>query len=215
MGLRARTGLGRFSLLLGLVLIGGGGLPLGAQPSPPPPSSAAAPPDTVNDPRPAYDLRSLERAIHRHVNAVRERYKRSPVTWADSLHTLARAHSRDMANRDFFAHTNPSGEDVQARARRQGRTCRRSLEDGAHRIGFAENLYRGTLYNRIETVRRGDTVVERIIDWKTETDLARRVVQGWLKSPGHRRNLLSPTVALESIGIALTPRNLFVTQVLC
>jgi len=171
--------------------------------------------DTVDDRKPAYDRASLERAIHDRVNRVRAQHNLSRLTWTDSLRRLARMHSRDMADRNFFAHTNPSGEDVNDRAQSIGLACRRSLPNGVWAVGFSENLYEGSLYSRLQTRYQGNRVVERIYDWKTPRALVRSVVHGWLNSPGHRKNLLSSVSRVQSIGIVVDGKQFIVTQVLC
>lgn len=44
----------------------------------------------------------------------------APLTVNPSLHCAARVHSKDMADRDFFDHTNPDGEDPFDRMARAG-----------------------------------------------------------------------------------------------
>lgn len=171
--------------------------------------------DTVDDRKPAYDPASLERAIHDRVNRVRAEHNRSRLGWADSLRRLARMHSRDMADRNFFAHTNPSGRDVNDRAQSIGLACRRSLPNGVWAVGFSENLYEGSLYSRLQTRYQGNRLVERIYDWKPPRALVRSVVNGWLNSPGHRKNLLSPVSRVQSIGVVVDGEQFIVTQVLC
>jgi len=212
----------RRPLRIGLALLAAGFLLVGAasNPSPAPePSSASAASrvlaDTVDDPRPDYTAAGLERAIHEAVNAVRAEHSLQRLEWADSLRVLARTHSRDMVARDFFAHANPSGEDINDRGRRLGLVCRRNLADGTRAVGFSENLYEGSLYRRVQKRYRGDRLLERIYDWKSPDALASAVVRGWMASPGHRKNLLSDVSRVESIGVVIEDRRFVVTQVLC
>jgi uncharacterized protein YkwD len=204
-----------FLLAAGLLLAGAASPP---SPAPGRSDASAAPlvlPDTVDDPRPDYTAAGLERAIHDAVNAVRAERGLPRLEWADSLRVLARTHSRDMMDRDFFAHTNPSGEDVNDRGRRLGLQCHRALPDNVWAVGFSENLYEGSLYRRVQKRYRGDRLLERIYDWKPTDALATAVVQGWMNSPGHRKNLLSDVSRVESIGVVIEDRRFVVTQVLC
>lgn len=207
---------------IGLILLVAGFLLVGAASSPSPapgPSDTSAASrvlaDTVDDPRPDYTAAGLERAIHDAVNAVRAEHSLQRLEWADSLRVLARTHSRDMVARDFFAHTNPSREDVNDRGRRLGLHCHRALPDNVWAVGFSENLYEGSLYRRVQKRYRGDRLLERIYDWKPPDALATAVVRGWMNSPGHRKNLLSDVSRVESIGVAIEDRRFVVTQVLC
>jgi uncharacterized protein YkwD len=51
----------------------------------------------------------LEAAFHRDVNAVRERRHLISMRRLPELDAVARAHSRDMVRRGFFAHESPEG----------------------------------------------------------------------------------------------------------
>ena len=53
----------------------------------------------------AYEMKVLEL-----VNAERAKHGLSSLSWDNRLADVARAHSRDMAARNFFAHNNPDGK---------------------------------------------------------------------------------------------------------
>ena len=204
------------ALVLGLLLLGSG-WPRGSVPAPSPVHGAfrLAPPDTVDDPRPRLEPQKLEREIHDRINEVRASHRLSRLQWVDSLQVLAEVHNRDMAARDFFAHTNPSGETVNDRAEALGLVCYRALSDTAFAKGFGENLYRAHRYGEYEERYRQGELVERVYDWKTPPELVRDVVTGWMNSPSHRENLLTPSYDSEAIDVYLHGEVVFVTQVLC
>lgn len=178
--------------------------------SAPPPPAASAP-----DP-PSIDIAALEREIHDRVNALRAARDRSPLRWSAQYHPLARTHSRDMAARSFFSHENPTGEDVNDRAAALGLNCTVTTSETTQNIGFAENLYTASLYHSHHVKKASDgTVVDQTYDWKSPAAMAQEVVQGWLESTGHRRNLLHPEYRAESIGVAVEDRSYYVTQVFC
>lgn len=186
-----------------------------------PPASALPGPDAPTPPEhptpPTLDVEAAERALHRAVNRARARHGRSPLAWSDSLRLLARRHSRDMAQRGYFSHTNPDDETPTDRARRLGLPVTREHANGAQRTGIAENLSRATRYRSYRDVyrRRGDKprqFVRRIYDWKTLEEVVRQVVDGWLESPPHRRTLLSPTYRRHGVGVATTGQWIYVTQ---
>lgn len=158
----------------------------------------------------------MERAVHRAINHARTRRDRAPLAWSDSLHRLARSHSREMAERDFFAHVNPDGESPVERAQRFGFPTARSLGDG-RRIGVSENLFRTYRYDGYRDVyrQRGDGPrrhIRREYDWKTVQALAQQTVQGWLESPPHRHALLSPDFRQHGLGVVFTSKRVYVTQ---
>jgi uncharacterized protein YkwD len=169
----------------------------------------------VDDPRPALDAQELARAIHDRVNDARRTHQLPPLAWTDSLHPLASTHSRDMAERDFFGHVNPSGEDVNDRARQLDLVCYRVLKDSMIAKGFGENLYKSTRFHRYQERYRNDRLQQRVYEWKTLSEMADEVVTGWMNSPGHRRNILNRSYDTEIIAVYVDDNQYFVTQVLC
>ena len=51
------------------------------------------------------------------INAEREKYGLNKLVWDEEVAAVARAHSRDMAKRNFFGHTNPDGHNSGDRLR--------------------------------------------------------------------------------------------------
>jgi len=173
-------------------------------PSPSPPGGAAAP-----------SLDDLPRDVHRAANRARQSEGLGEVAWRDDLAAVARAHSQDMATRDFFDHVNPDGASPDHRAVAAGIECVIELAQNRRRLGVSENLFMTSRYDHyVETTRGGQT--ERTYAWYPIAEIAHRTVQSWLDSPGHRRNLLEPTARAEGIGVAVSADDrVFVTQVLC
>lgn len=81
----------------------------------------------------------------------------TPVAWNGFLATAARAHTADMAARNYFAHVSPDGGTLVTRAEAAGYTTWRELG---------------------ENIAAGYTV--------------QNVVQGWIDSPSHCKNLMDP-----------------------
>jgi len=203
-----------FALVLGLLTLGSG------WPNAPKPASGLYGPispaaDTVDDPKPRLDASRLEQDIHVRINEIRTARRLSRLQWVDSLQVLAEVHNQDMAKRDFFAHTNPSGDDVNDRASELGLVCYRALSDTAFAKGFGENLYRAHRYVDYQERYRRGTLVERVYNWKTRPEIVRDVVTGWMNSPSHRENLLTPSYDAEAIDVYLHSDVVYVTQVLC
>jgi uncharacterized protein YkwD len=112
----------------------------------------------------------LEARLLDEVNAVRARHHLIPLQRTPELDRVARAHSADMARRNYLSHDSPEGANPVDRIARGGVA------------GFtlaAENL--------------GKT---------NRPDPNREILQSWLNSPEHRRNLLSPPFNTTGIGIA-------------
>ena len=96
------------------------------------------------------------------------------MSWDSRLQALARAHSRDMADKNYFSHTNRAGLDYLERAVAAGYRCPNPKWQGV-----AENLFFGT---------RGYQQPQDAVD-------------SWLDSPLHRRAMLDVTFSRAAIGI--------------
>jgi uncharacterized protein YkwD len=80
--------------------------PTPTQPPTPRPTETPQPAPT---PAPTPNASEFEREVFRLTNIEREKEGLSPLRWNDTLASVARAHSADMANRGYFDHTNPDG----------------------------------------------------------------------------------------------------------
>jgi len=169
-------------------------------------------PETVTAEAPALDADALEQAIHRRVNAVRSTHGVPRLAWSDQVALVARAHSRDMAQRRYFGHTSPSGETPYDRAQQAGVGCTQFV--GSLVVsGMAENLYATHRFVEYTVKRSGEGTYSYDVVWKRQADLAREAVAAWMDSPGHKANLLSPLYDAQAVGIVLGDDNtVFVTQ---
>jgi len=104
------------------------------------------------------DLAALERATVIAINAERERYGLAPLDPLESLSDVARRHSADMAQRDFFSHRSPDGRETEDRVRSAGYGFR----------ALAENIFRGA--------RMDDPVGEAVSSWMTSPGHRRNVL---------------------------------------
>ena len=165
--------------------------------------------------RSAPTLGRLGAEVHAEANGARTRAARRALGWDPDLATVAQEHSRDMARRGYFDHVAPDGQDPQARARRGGVTCRIASGPSRIRLGIAENLYMTTRYaSRWERGRGPHREVR--YDWMTADQIAEAAVRSWLRSPGHRRNLLDGAARAHGIGVAVgRDHRVYITQVLC
>ncbi|HEX8648555.1 MAG TPA: CAP domain-containing protein [Thermoleophilaceae bacterium] len=122
---------------------------------------------------PGGDLRAAERATLCLLNAERRAAGRSPLRTDGALRRAALAHSEDMVARDFLEHRNPDGLEAHDRIVRAGYRLRRG--------GFStgENLATGP----------------------AGADSPAVIVDGWMHSPGHRRNILRRGFREIGIGI--------------
>jgi uncharacterized protein YkwD len=160
--------------------------------------------------QPQIDAVILELRIHELINAERTTRKLRPLKVEDRLSELARRHSQDMSKRGFFDHINPDGKGPTDRARAGGYTCRKYVGDVIAE-GLSENIFQNNLYNRV--IFKGDKTT---YEWNTTEEIAQSTVTGWMASPGHRSNILTPAYQREGIGIYIAPNDqVLITQIFC
>lgn len=153
----------------------------------------------------------LRRLVHRFVNRERVRRGLDPLALNETLSRIARYHSRDMVERDYFAHVSPDNETMADRYDHFGFECRVPLDGNRYATG-AENIAY-TYYE--EPVYAGN----RTVVYSTPKQLARGIVDQWMNSTSHRKNILRPYWRREGIGFAVeeTPSGtrVYATQNFC
>lgn len=102
----------------------------------------------------------MEERVLERINAIREEAGLEALSSSPVLARVAREYSREMTVEGFFSHHSPSGEDVTDRLRQAGLDYRYT----------GENIFR---------VLRATP--EHVVD---------TAVEGWMDSPGHRKNIL-------------------------
>ena len=113
---------------------------------------------------------------------------RGPLLQEDKdLIATARAHSVDMATRNFFSHDNPEGEGPLVRHRK-----RVTFVQGR----ISENIWSGPLTPGQEPNLGA---------------LARSCVTGWMGSSPHRALLLDQEMTNVGVGVAFTDQRVYVT----
>jgi len=172
-------------------------------------------PDTVDTSRNAgADLNEtvIEREVHRFVNRERTHRGLEPLNYDTALASIARSHSRDMATERYFAHDSPDGETMGDRYDDASYQCRVPTGGNSYLTG-AENIAYTYAYQSTQTERG------LVSHDGNETAIARGLVTGWMDSPGHRENILTPEWNNEGIGIYIAEWNdgtrVYATQNFC
>ncbi|MHA2055477.1 MAG: CAP domain-containing protein, partial [Candidatus Hodarchaeales archaeon] len=183
--------------------------PISTKPPKPPPELLFSAPGS-----PTYNILLLEKKIHDLINVERQNQGLIPLEWDGELNLIAREHSLDMDDSNFFDHTNPSGEDPTDRGNEAGYSCRKDY-GSYYTYGLAENIHQGWLYNSIiYTTFMGITTTS--YNWMSLEEIAVRSVQGWMGSLGHRENILTSTYDKEGIGVAISSDyKVYVTENFC
>jgi len=159
--------------------------------------------------KPALRIAQLEKEIHLLINKERTKHHLSALAWNNALSTIARKHSSDMAKRSYFSHFSPEGHDFSYRYKQNGYSCALPA-DGRIYLG-AENIFQNNLYDRIVYVNDA-----AYYEWNSMVKIAETTVQGWMNSPGHRKNILTPYWQSEGIGVVISPDNkVYITQNFC
>lgn len=135
---------------------------------------------------------TVDLVIHNLVNKARKEAGVSPLlTYDEKLEDIALLHSRDMLKYDYFSHTGRDGSNVGDRYKRAGYTSCKS---------WGENIlwFSTSKMNSMSVQQRGA-----------------KVFDGWMNSPGHKKNILSPNYNTEGIGVAYEGNKLMCTQNFC
>ncbi|MGZ3753098.1 MAG: CAP domain-containing protein [Mucilaginibacter sp.] len=93
-----------------------------------------------------------------------------PVSWNDYLEDAARGHALDMSERNYFSHTSKNG---------------RSMSDRVIAAGYDFKGYKNFTVG--ENIAQGQMTIAEVMD-------------GWLHSEGHCRNLMNPE--FKEVGVA-------------
>ena len=160
--------------------------------------------------RPRIDPLDLVQRIHHKINEQRRIHGLSRLVWNSPLSQIARHHSEDMSTRNYFGHVSPAGRSLRDRYARARFRC--AIRRGYKIYEGAENIALGRLYNSMRRDSRGFVSY----DWNTADEIAEMTVAGWMRSPGHRRNILTSFYGQEGIGVMFGPGNkILITQNFC
>jgi len=162
--------------------------------------------------QPKVTAAELERKIHQQVNRVRQNYGLPQLDRDELLVTIARQHSDDMAHSHFFSHTNLQGEDPVERAKKLGWNKKKQRDANTWAVGPGENIYMNNLYDKIVTIKENGITVKKQFLWNTDEEIVQSTVQGWMDSPPHRKNILSPNYDQQGIGVVISGHEIYVTE---
>ena len=121
---------------------------------------------------PALAQTALEEEVMARANAARVEAGLAPLDFYPELYQAARAHALDMLRRGYFAHEAPGGPTL----------AQRLWRAGVFELRVAENLF-------------------ELEGPYLPADFAEKAVAGWLKSPGHRQNLLDPEFTHTAVAV--------------
>jgi uncharacterized protein YkwD len=110
-------------------------------------------------------------------NEERAEHGVAPLCWRTELANSARSHSEDMMERGFFSHDTPEVISPSDRTRSHG----------------------------YPSAMVGENIHLRQISGVSESNVRdlEGAVEGWMDSPGHRRNILDPRLSEIGVGVAI------------
>ena len=123
----------------------------------------------------AANVRDVQRTVLCLVNRERTSRGLKRLRANTKLAKAATNHSRDMVRRSYFDHVSPNGGTVQDRIKHAG------WFRGARSFSFAENIAWGG----------------------GELGSPKSIVQSWMHSAGHRRNILNGQYTQIGVGVAV------------
>jgi uncharacterized protein YkwD len=140
---------------------------------------AVASPAGATAEHPAAATRALEQGVLSSMNTLRRDHGLAPLRISGGLVTAARKHSTDMATRGYFSHTSANGSSFDRRI------ARFYPMGHKHYWSVGENLL-----------------------WSSPDVDAARALDMWLKSPEHRKNMLTARwreVGLSAVHVPSAP----------
>jgi len=141
-------------------------------------------------------IREIEKQVHHNTNLERQKHGLQTLEYNTELSKIARLHSQDMLDRDFFAHNDPNGCDAVCRYQKSNYSCNSLMGviagENLHWWQYSDNIF-----------------------WQSPEQIGRETVASWMESPGHRENILSPMYQNEGIGVIITFQESFITQNFC
>ena len=160
--------------------------------------------------KPQFDTKRIENLILEYTNDERINYELKPVAPDAKLANVARAHSSDMSQRDYFAHVTPEGLNPTDRAKNQDYSCVK-FYGIYYTDGIAENLAQNWLFKSYKI--RGNYLS---YDFHSEESLVKELVDGWMNSPGHRENILNENFDRLGVGVVIAQNDaVYATQNFC
>jgi len=144
--------------------------------------------------------KQAEMEVHRLINLERVKHGLKTLEYDEKLSSVAKSHSIDMANNEYFSHETPEGLNPTDRAGKADYVCR-------YQIG---NLIYSGIGENIHMVKSSSVSL-----WSSPESIAELAVSGWMDSPGHKKNILTSNFSSEGIGVYISTFTIHVTQNFC
>jgi uncharacterized protein YkwD len=127
----------------------------------------------------------IEKLVFERVNKERKEKGLHKLNYSQELERLARLHSANMMEHNFFSHVDHNKMNVDER-----------------RKSYLPNLFLGALGENIAS-----------LTGKDEKEVAKKLVSQWMGSEGHRENILNKKYSHIGVGITQKGNRFYATQV--
>jgi len=141
----------------------------------------------------------IEHKVHQLINEERKSNGLSALEFAEDLSLVSKLHSLDMSANKFFSHENLDGQTPTDRGADLKYYCIK-IKGIYVTSGIGENIF---MINSTNTF------------WHQPDEIAKRAVNGWMNSEGHRKNILNVEYELEGIGVIISDSSIHITQNFC
>lgn len=135
--------------------------------------------------------KELERRIFQLTNEARRKNGLPALDSENDLAAKARGKSDDMLINNYFSHISPEGKTLKDRMLEEKPASFKTISQ------IGENIYMGSRF-------------DYSVDVKTQ---ARMIVDGWMTSPGHRKNILDPNYTHMGVGVSAKDKMCYATQI--
>jgi uncharacterized protein YkwD len=135
------------------------------------------------------DTFDIERATLDAINAQRAAHDLPPLQPFPNLETAARGHSEEMARLDYMSHDSPT-------------PGRKDFTDRLRLAGMVEFGKAG------ENIQRAPLALRN----HSADQVAQALVDAWMDSEGHRKNILDEDYVFTGIGAVWSARGIYATQ---
>ncbi|WP_319578682.1 CAP domain-containing protein [uncultured Methanospirillum sp.] len=158
--------------------------------------------NTYTRPQNWYDERISDLVLN-YTNEERAKRNLSELTRDSALDVVAQDQSQDMADRQFFDHVNPSGENPIDRATRHGYNQTRYLPSGQKFYGISENIVK---------IPIGDVYQFGKINPDDPDQVAKVAIESFMNSISHKTTLLLPEFRVIGLGTSFDGSSYYITQ---
>lgn len=149
-----------------------------------------------------YNLNRTEALFIQYLNEERSSRGLQNVTRRAELTTMGRSHSKNMAENDYFDHTEPDGDTIEDRYRQRGLLpeCKLPISGSNRYYSGAENIAQLDVDTRLR-VNWADGGYYSVYD---EEELARAIFEIWMHSKPHKKAMLVASADEAGLGIYIT-----------